>query len=80
MFGFKKGSAEFDKFKECESEGLFASIEEDYQDHLTNAGVAYNGEYIEHRHEESIVSLILRDRLTPYSITGPCFEYEKTGL
>jgi hypothetical protein len=83
VFGFKKDSKHFLKFKECEELGLFTSAEEDYQDHLNNSGKAFNNEYIEHRHEETIVSMIIQSEgleLTPYSLIGPCFTFEKTPL
>jgi hypothetical protein len=50
---------------------------------LNNSGKAFNNEYIEHRHEETIVSMIIQSEgleLTPYSLIGPCFTFEKTPL
>lgn len=83
VFGFKKDSKYFLKFKECEEIGLFTSAEQDYEDHMNNSGKAFNREYVEHRHEESIISMILQSegvQLTPYPLVGNCFEFAKTRL
>jgi len=60
VFGFTENNSTYKKMFECERLGLFTSREQDYQDHLTNSNILFNGEYVEHRHEESIISMIIQ--------------------
>ncbi len=55
IFGFTKDSETYQKMFAGEKAGLFTSAEQDWQAHL-NRDTAYD----EHRHEESILSLVVQ--------------------
>ena len=86
VFGFTKNHPTYQKMFEGEKAGLFTSAYEDNIDHVYNSGKLFNGEYVEHRHEESILSVIVQmegrklipleelERDTKY------FSFEKTPL
>lgn len=87
VFGFTKGNKTYEKMVYAENIGLFSSFIDDNKDHVTNSGVLFNGEYVEHRHEESIISLIVQSegrKLTPiWDLQGQddkYFSWEKTPL
>jgi hypothetical protein len=83
IFGFVRGSKTYEQMFECERKGLFLSAEQDYQDHLYNSGQAFKGEYVEHRHEESIISMLIqtqgRNLLLLETVINH-LEWEKTAL
>lgn len=60
IFGFTKDSETYKKMAYCESIGLFSTLADDYEDHMTNSNHLFNAEYVEHRHEESIISMIIQ--------------------
>ncbi len=88
VFGFIKSSPTYVKMFDAERKGLFTSSLEDNIDHTTNTGKAFNGEYVEHRHEESIISTISQmegRKLIPLSDLNVSpenkyFSFEKTPL
>lgn len=88
VFGFTKGSETFNKMFDAEKKGLFSTSEEDAYDHANNSFKAFNGQYVEHRHEESIISIISQMEgrsLIPLSefnksTTDKYFSFEKTPL
>ncbi len=83
IFGFLKDSPTYKKMFACEIGGLFTSSEQDHWDHLNNSGKLFNGEYVEHRHEESIISMIVQTEgrgMVPISAVDKHLEWEKTPL
>ncbi len=88
VFGFTKESETYKKMFEAEKLGLFTTAHEDFVDHTNNTGKLFNGEYVEHRHEESIISIISQKEgraLIPLSYFNPdsnnkYFSFEKTPL
>lgn len=83
VFGFLSDSNTYQRMFDCERKGLFMTAEEDYIDHCTNSGKAFNSEYVEHRHEESIISMIVQSegrKLIPLKKLKSCFSFEKTKL
>jgi hypothetical protein len=83
IFGFTKDSEIYQQMFECEKLGLFTSQEQDYQDHLNNSNKLFFGEYVEHRHEESIISMLIQKqnfKLSPNSVVMSKLEFQKTPL
>jgi hypothetical protein len=83
VFGFTKDSNTFKEMYEAEAKGFFTNAEQDYEDHIHNTGKKLNGEYVEHRHEESIISIIVQKEgrtLKPYSLVMGKLLHEKSPL
>jgi len=83
IFGFTKDSEIYQQMFECEKLGLFTTQEQDYQDHLNNSNKLFFGEYVEHRHEESIISMLIQKqnfKLSPNSVVMSKLEFQKTPL
>lgn len=60
IFGLRHDSPVYNEMMYCENIDLFSSAYEDEQDHIHNSNKLFNGEYVEHRHEESIISMIIQ--------------------
>ncbi len=86
VFGFTKDRPTYQKMFAGERAGLFSTAAEDYHDHIHNTGQAFNGEYVEHRHEESILSCIVQMEgrkmipLEELEKDTKYFSFEKTPL
>jgi hypothetical protein len=60
IYGFTKDSETLKKLAFCESLGLFSTQAEHQYDHDNNSYKLFNGEYVSHRHDECLLSMIIQ--------------------
>lgn len=86
IFGFTRGYHTYEKMFAGERAGLFGGHMECYRDHVANNGKLFNGEYVSHRHEESVLSLLVQMEgrtmipLTDINTNDHYLSFEKTPL